>query len=282
MGALTVRDTLKSLGLAASKSRGQNFLKDGNQIRRLVETIIREAGPQARLLEIGPGLGALTAPLLAAGASITAVELDWGLAEHLGSLASLYPGRLKIRRQDILTLDPAEEADSEPLFVCGNLPYNISSPLLFWFLNHRAHFSGACLMLQKELAQRLSAEAGRKAYGRLAAALSLWCQVRQVFELPPDSFFPRPRVDSAVIVLRPWPKPKVADLDPETFGRFTAAAFAARRKTILNNLIPAYGRQAALTALAAEQVEPGLRAEVLRPELLASLALRLEAGRKKD
>ncbi len=282
MAALTVRATLKSLGLAASKSRGQNFLKDENQIRRLVETIMREAGPQARLLEIGPGLGALTAPLLAAGASITAVELDWGLAEHLASLASLYPGRLKIRRQDILTLDPAEEAGPEPLFVCGNLPYNISSPLLFWFLKHRAHFSGACLMLQKELAQRLSAEAGRKAYGRLAAALSLWCQVRQVFELPPDSFFPRPRVDSAVVVLKPWPEPKVARIDPESFGRFTAAAFAARRKTILNNLIPVYGRQAALTALAAEQVEPGLRAEVLRPELLASLALRLEAGRKKD
>ncbi|MDL2227188.1 16S rRNA (adenine(1518)-N(6)/adenine(1519)-N(6))-dimethyltransferase RsmA [Deltaproteobacteria bacterium OttesenSCG-928-M10] len=276
MGNPRVRDTLKDLGLAPSKSRGQNFLKDENHIRRIVDNILQGAGPLPRLLEIGPGLGALTRPLLEAGAAITAVELDRGLAENLGGLAALHKGRLTVIHQDILTVDPAAAAGGSPMFLCGNLPYNISSPVLFWFLRHRRSFSGARLMLQKEMARRLTAGPGSKDYGRLAVALSLWCRVAEALDVPPSAFHPRPKVDSAVVALTPRDPAEEPAVGPEALGRFTAAAFAARRKTILNNLAGAYGREAAQRALAGLDIEPGRRAETLAPSQLAELAVILE------
>ncbi|UQZ88732.1 ribosomal RNA small subunit methyltransferase A [Deltaproteobacteria bacterium Smac51] len=280
-GRPAVRDTLKELGLAPSKSRGQNFLKDENRIAAIVGAIINAAGSTSKLLEIGPGLGALTLPLLASGASVTAVELDRGLAENLSlTAAAEYPGRLNIIHQDILTVEPgplAKEAKA-PLFVCGNLPYNISSPVLFWFLRHRHCFSGAMFMLQKEMADRLAAVPGTKDYGRLTVALGLWCQVAKVMSVPPSAFHPRPRVESVIISLRPRQDDEAADItvSPEALGRFTAAAFAARRKTIFNNLSKVYGRDQATAALETNSIEPGLRAETLSPRQLAALAGCLE------
>ncbi len=275
MGGPNVRDTLKNLGLAATKSRGQNFLKDENQVRRLVAAILRESGGGPDFLEIGPGLGALTRPLLEAGAGILAVELDRGLAENLQGLAEQHPRRLTVRCRDILTVN-GDDLAGGPRFVCGNLPYNISSPALFWFLAHRRHFTGAVFMLQKEMAQRLTAGPGSKDYGRLAVALNLWCRVKGLFTVPPSAFHPRPNVESAVValsVVRPEEEPAVS---PEALGRFTAAAFAARRKTIFNNLAKVYGRPAAASALAGLGLDPGLRAEVFDPPTLAALATILE------
>lgn len=273
-----VRDTLKDLGLAPSKSRGQNFLKDENHIRRIVNSILQGAGPALRLLEIGPGLGALTRPLLEAGATVTAVELDRGLAENLGDLAALHSGRLKVLHRDILTVDPASLAGDSPMFLCGNLPYNISSPVLFWFLRYRRFFSGARLMLQKEMARRLTAGPGSKDYGRLAVALSLWCRVAEDLEVPPSAFHPRPKVDSAVVALIPRDPAEEPAVSPEALGRFTAAAFAARRQTILNNLTRAYGREAAEKALAGLNLDPGWRPETLTPAALAALGTILEGS----
>ena len=272
-----IKDQLKDLGLAASKSRGQNFLKDDQQIRRIVNAILAEAGPSPELMEIGPGLGALTKPLLAAGAMIRAVELDRGLAENLGELAPTLPGgeRLTVLHRDILTLTEDDLAAEKPLFLCGNLPYNISSPVLFWLLTHRRRFAGAVFMLQKEMARRLTAGPGNKDYGRLTVALGLWFRVTELLEVPPSAFHPRPQVDSAVIALRPAPRDQEPDIDPETLGRFTAVAFAARRKTLLNNLAKAYGRERSLAALDSLGLSPGLRPEVLAPHSLAALAILL-------
>jgi 16S rRNA (adenine1518-N6/adenine1519-N6)-dimethyltransferase len=266
-----VRDKLKTLGCRPAKSRGQNFLKDHGVILRLTGIIMAEAGGE-KLFEIGPGLGALTRPLLDAGAEILAVELDRGLAENLQSEAR--PGLMVLNR-DILTLDPAEF--SGPRFLFGNLPYNISSPALFWFLRHRRSFSGALFMLQKELADRLTAAPGNKAYGRLSVALGLWCRMEYIMAVPGAAFHPRPRVTSAVVKFRPVPPEAEPPVTPETLGRFTLAAFGARRQNLLNNLARAYGREQAARVLASFGLAPSLRAETLAPPTLAALALALES-----
>ncbi len=279
MTAPLIRDTLKELGLAASKSRGQNFLKDEQVVARLVGAILAAAGPTADILEIGPGLGALTRPLLEAGARVRAVELDRGLADHLShTLAVKYPERLTIIHRDILSLTAADLASERPFHLCGNLPYNISSPVLFWFLEHRRFFSGAVFMLQKEMARRLTAKPGTRDYGRLAVALNLWCRIDDVMTVPPSAFHPRPQVDSAVVALTPVPEAEEPTITPETLGRFTAAAFAARRKTLFNNLLKPYGRDRTIAALASLGLDPSLRAEVLPPPTLATLAALLHQG----
>ena len=272
-----VRDTLKDLGLAASKSRGQNFLKDEKQIARVVATILRGAGSR-KIMEIGPGLGALTRPLLEAGSEVNAVELDRGLAENLAeSLAVNYPGQLNVLHRDILTIGKNDLSGlAPPLHLCGNLPYNISSPVLFWFLNLRSFFTGATFMLQKEMARRLNTEAGTKDYGRLTVALSLWFRIKIELDVPPSAFHPRPKVDSTVISLSPRPEIEEPPIEPEALGRFTAAAFAARRKTIFNNLSRVYGRPQTEAALSGLNLAPSLRAESLGPQTLAALAVILE------
>ncbi len=275
-----IRETLKDLGLAAAKSRGQNFLKDQNQIGRIIQAILEAAGENREMLEIGPGLGALTGPLLAAGARVLAVELDRGLAGNLSRLEREYPGRLTVLHRDVLTLGPEDLEPADQRYLCGNLPYNISSQVLFWFLDLRGHFSGATFMLQKEMAQRLCAPAGHKDYGRLAAALALWFRVDKVLDVPPSAFHPRPKVDSSVVTLRPRPAEELTDIEPALFSRFTAVAFAARRKTLFNNLARVYGREKSQAALAALELPPQVRAESLTPASLASLAKILASSTK--
>lgn len=274
-----IKETLKELGLAASKSRGQNFLQDPNYIRRIVEAMDQVAPTGATIVEIGPGLGALTWPLLATGRPVLAVELDRGLAENL-TLQAPNPehlSRLTILHQDILTVTETELPPNSPALplLGGNLPYNISSPVLFWFLALRHRFAAAVFMLQKEMARRLVATPGQRDYGRLAAALGLWFKVEYLFTVSPTAFHPRPKVDSAVVALTTatGPTPVVS---PKNFSRLTAAAFASPRKTILNNLTRAYGRPRTEKALNSLNIEPGLRPGVLPPSTLAELAIFLE------
>lgn len=276
-----VRDTLKALGLASSKSRGQNFLKDDNVIAAIVAAIRGTAGDCRDFLEIGPGLGALTLPLVESGVSVTAVEFDRGLAENLAGIAvAEYPQRLDVIHQDALAFDPGPLAAARGgrLFVCGNLPYNISSPILLWFIRHLASFSGAVFMLQREMAERLAAVPGTKDYGRLTAALTLWCRVEKLMAVPPSAFHPRPGVESLIITVLPRPLEETRGIgvSPEVLGRFTAAAFAARRKTIFNNLCKIYGREQTLAALKTHGIKPCLRAETLSPATLAALAGSME------
>ncbi|MDR1043543.1 MAG: 16S rRNA (adenine(1518)-N(6)/adenine(1519)-N(6))-dimethyltransferase RsmA [Candidatus Adiutrix sp.] len=273
---MLIKETLKELGLAPAKSRGQNFLKAENQIERICRAVLEAAGERPELMEIGPGLGALTRPLLAAGAKITAVELDKGLAGNLHKLAEAYPGRLTVLHRDILSLGHDDFSAAEPIHLYGNLPYNISSPVILWFLAFRRFFGGATFMLQKEMARRLAARPGGRDYGRLSVVVSLFCEVKPLMEVPPSAFHPRPQVDSLVLALKLRPPERAAAIDPGHLGRLTAAVFAARRKTVFNNLSRAYGREKAGSALADLKIDPGLRAETLEPGVLAALAEILE------
>jgi 16S rRNA (adenine1518-N6/adenine1519-N6)-dimethyltransferase len=227
------------------------------------------------IVEIGPGLGALTRPLLSLGASVAAVELDRGLAAALREWPEARPGGpLNVVEADALALDLARDLGPGPHLVCGNLPYNISSPLILWLLSQLQAAPKAVFTLQKEMAERLSAKPGSRDYGRLTVAASLRCQVEALMEIGPEAFRPRPKVASQVIRLSAKPGPEV--VSAEALGRLTAAAFHARRKTILNNLSGSYGRERAAAALAAAGVAPDLRPETISPETLAALALDLE------
>jgi 16S rRNA (adenine1518-N6/adenine1519-N6)-dimethyltransferase len=233
---------------------------------------ILEKSPDRRIVEIGPGLGALTKPLLSRGALVTAIELDRGLAAQLNTWPEAADGRLKILEADVLTVDLKKALGTDPVLICGNIPYNISSPVLFWFMNHSD--SQGVFTIQKEMAQRLSAQPGSRSYGRLSVAVSLWYSIEVPFNIPPSAFQPRPKVDSSVI----WLSPKISGpaVTRPALGRLTAAAFHARRKTIFNNLLAAYGRKRTEDALEVLKIEPSARAETLEPDLLACLAHLLE------
>ncbi|MDR1677205.1 MAG: 16S rRNA (adenine(1518)-N(6)/adenine(1519)-N(6))-dimethyltransferase RsmA [Deltaproteobacteria bacterium] len=290
---------LSQLGLAPSKARGQNFIQDPNIARKIVEAIRLEitdlkaiasvataqgatepevnqlAGGQVEIIEIGPGLGGLTKLILQHGLSVTAVELDRGLAENLRSWPEVKDEKLVVLNQDILTLNLAQDLGLKKCLVCGNLPYNLSTPILFWFMGQAQVAGRGLFMLQKEMAQRLAAKVGSRSYGRLSVAVSLWYEVKVVLDIPPTAFQPKPKVFSSLVSLKLKGEPPSSE-ERSALGRLTAAAFLARRKTILNNLSAGYGRNKALMALEELKIDPGQRPETIEPQRLAKLATILE------
>ena len=229
----------------------------------------------AGLASIGSETGSLGSELAAPGSDSVAFDSDSaGAGLALGS-----------RGADSASFGPDLAAPSlgaakpGPLLVCGNLPYNISTPLLFWYMAQAEVAPKAVFMLQKEMAERLVAKPGGRDYGRLTVAASLWHEVRMVMDVPPEAFRPRPKVHSRVITLTL--KESAPVVSRVAVGRFTAAAFHARRKTVMNNLSARYGREAASMALSRAEVDPGARPETLAPEVLASLAAILEEPRRK-
>ncbi len=227
-------------GLAAHKDLGQNFLADPSVARAIVRAA--GLGPGHRVLEIGPGLGALTQPLLENGCLVTAVELDRGLADLLeAELLPLFPDRLSIIRSDILKVDlPALAAEKGgPLHVVSNLPYQISSPVLVRLVEARQAVADAVLMFQSELAERLTAGPGGRDYGRLSVLLGYYAGLTRLLELGPEVFYPRPKVRSTVLGLRFKASPEPALESDARFRQVVAAAFSRRRKTLRN--APALG-----------------------------------------
>jgi 16S rRNA (adenine1518-N6/adenine1519-N6)-dimethyltransferase len=293
------RKHLSILGLAPSRARGQNFLKDPNIAGKIADWVVNLAqiepaagpaigGPRIatttpgelerrglEVVEIGPGLGALTGQILKRGLPLTAVELDRGLAEALRLWPEALDQRLRVVSQDILTVDLGRDFGPKPTLVCGNIPYNLSTPILFWFMDQAPIAQIGLFTLQKEMAQRLAAQAGSRDYGRLTVAVSLWYEIQAVLNIPPSAFSPKPKVDSALVYLRLKTDPPSASWRASV-GRLTRAAFAARRKTIINNLTAQYGRPKAEEALSSLSLEPTLRAERLEPQVLAELARILE------
>ena len=268
---------LKAHGLMATKKRGQNYLTQPPT----AEAIAAHAGiaPGDTVLEIGAGLGALTLPLAAKAKRVIALEVDRGVFAALQQvLATAGAANVEARLADALRLDweaLAAEVDG-PLVVVGNLPYSISSPLLFDLLEHRALWKGATLMLQKELAVRLASGPGGKDWGRLSVLVRMWCEVRPGQEVGPGQFFPRPAVASAVVHLAPRPAP-AGELGPggEAFlSRAVKAAFSQRRKTLANSLAGGLQlpREAALALLETAAIEPTRRAETLSLNEFAALA----------
>ncbi|MBJ3761709.1 16S rRNA (adenine(1518)-N(6)/adenine(1519)-N(6))-dimethyltransferase RsmA [Maribius pontilimi] len=231
-----LRAVIAEHGLSAKKSLGQNFLLDLN----LTAKIARQAGDLTRcdVLEIGPGPGGLTRGLLAEGARrVLAVEKDARCLPALAQIADAYPGRLDILNADALQLNPTAHL-TPPIRVVANLPYNVGTELLTRWLDpvHWPPFwTSLTLMFQKEVAQRIVAGPGSKAYGRLAI-LSQWrSDARIVMELPPEAFTPPPKIRSAVVHLTALPEPRFPAPAPTLF-RVTAAAFNQRRKMLRASL----------------------------------------------
>lgn len=238
------------------KRFGQHFLHDGQVIDRLVRAIAPQSGDQ--LLEIGPGEGVLTRPLVAAGAAVTVIELDRDLAATLFDRLGQPPG-LKIIQADILDVDLSALADGRSLRVVGNLPYNISTPILFHLFDHLPAITDMHFMLQKEVVDRLVAAPGSRDYGRLSVMAGFFCDREWLFDVPPDAFRPPPRVMSAIVRLRPRSmNPAESALLPK-LDQVVRHAFSQRRKTLRNSLRPVLDESEMVSA----GVDPGLRAERL-------------------
>lgn len=221
-------------GHKARKRFGQNFLNDDSVIEGIVRAIAPKEGDN--LLEIGPGLGAITEPVAERTDKLNVVELDKDLAERL--VTHPFIGKkLTIFQADALQFDFTQVMDSErKLKVFGNLPYNISTPLLFHLYEFLDGIENMHFMLQKEVVNRMCAAPNSKAYGRLSIMTQYYCKTIPVIEVPPTAFVPPPKVDSAVIRLIPKDKALRTQATPKTLNRVCLEAFNQRRKTLRNSL----------------------------------------------
>lgn len=214
----------------AKKRFGQNFLHD----QRIIENICQAIHCKAtdHLVEIGPGKAALTEKLLTAK-QLDIIEIDNDLIPHLSALANQYPN-LVLHHQDALKVDYASFGNN--LRIVGNLPYNISTPLLFHLLHYKQCITDMHFMLQKEVVERICAEPNSKCYGRLSIMMQYHCQCTLLFTVPPTAFTPQPKVESAIIRLLPYDKPPFQVHDYSYFEKLVTQAFSQRRKTIKNTL----------------------------------------------
>jgi 16S rRNA (adenine1518-N6/adenine1519-N6)-dimethyltransferase len=240
----------------ARKRFGQHFLHDRNIIDRILRALNPEPGE--KLIEIGPGQGALTLPLLKVCQRLTAIELDRDLIPILQRAAGPI-GELEIINADILEFELESLAATGKFRVVGNLPYNISTPLMFHLLDSVGRIEDMHFMVQKEVAQRIVAATGDAHYGRLSIMLQNLCQCDYLFEVGPECFRPPPRVDSAVIRMTPLDTPAYDVGDQARFSKIVQLAFGQRRKTIANSLKSQFTREGIIAC----DIDPGLRAENL-------------------
>lgn len=239
----------------AKKSLGQHFLHERGYIERIVLAV--DPKPGDRLVEIGPGQGAITLPLLRRHGSLTVIEFDRDLIAPL-TRAAEGVGELTLVHRDVLAVDLGRLAgDAGPIRLVGNLPYNISTPILFHALRHADAIVDMHFMLQKEVVERMAAAPGGKVYGRLSVMLQAWCEVTPLFTVPPGAFRPPPKVDSAVVRLVPRPAGEVGIRDPARFAAILRSAFGQRRKTLRNALAGV----CETAAIEAAGIRPEARAE---------------------
>lgn len=249
------------------KRFGQHFLHDPGVIARIVAAIAPE--PSDRMVEIGPGLGAITVPLLARLQELHAVEIDRDAIRHLRELTNDDP-RLQIHSADVLKFSFASIYEGQKLRLVGNLPYNISTPLLFHLIAQRERILDMHFMLQKEVVDRMAAAPGSEHYGRLTAMLTPWLRVQPLFDIGPGAFRPPPRVISTIVRLTPHDSP-LQIAEPRHYASVVAAAFSQRRKTLRNSLKPLLDAE----EIVAAGVDPTLRAEVISPSGFAALSAQL-------
>tara|TARA_B100000780_G_C21102537_1_gene444992 strand:- start:517 stop:1356 length:840 start_codon:yes stop_codon:yes gene_type:complete len=229
----------------ARKRFGQNFLNDQGIIRHVVACIRPKL--DQRIIEIGPGLGAITEHLLASAGQLDVVELDRDLLPHLRIAFASYGHKLRIHEADALQFDFSSlnsnllnthpiNSEKQLLRIVGNLPYNISTPLIFHLLSYTNLIADMHFMLQKEVMLRLAAGAGTNNYGRLSIMAQYFCRVDSLFEVPPEAFDPRPKVDSAIVRMAPYTKLPHTAHDFKHFEQIVKSGFSQRRKTLRNNL----------------------------------------------
>jgi 16S rRNA (adenine1518-N6/adenine1519-N6)-dimethyltransferase len=260
---------LKTLEQRARRRFGQHFLHRTDLVARMVRGA--RIGSGDRVVEIGPGLGILTAELLRAGADLTAVELDRDLAEFI---RETYPS-VRLVEADAAKVNWAELCPGSGWKVVANLPYNVGTGILLDLLDFRAHFTSVTVMLQREVVLRLVAEPGNKAYGAITVCAKARADMRFLLPVPPGAFHPPPKVESAVVLAELYDEPKCGPAGLEAFDRTVRAAFSQRRKTLLNALGPAFGRERAAAGLEAAGIDPGKRAEQLSLSDYAGLAAAL-------
>ena len=260
----------------AKKHLGQNFLHD----TRVIDNIVLAIAPQPGdvIVEIGPGQGALTFPLQKKHGEVTAIEFDRDLHAPLQAAARAH-GNLHLIAGDVLGVDfsalAAQRSDAHgQIRLVGNLPYNLSSPIVFRALDHASAIRDMHFMLQKEVVERMAAGPGSKVYGRLSVMMQAYCSVTPLFIVPPGAFRPAPKVDSAVVRLVPKPRDKVAVTDHPTFASVVRAAFGQRRKTLRNAL----STVADSAAIEAAGLRPDARAEQIEVAGFVRLANQLAAG----
>ena len=245
------------MGHTPRKRFGQNFLRDES----VIEAIARSVAPidSDHLVEIGPGEGALTQALIGSGCRLDAVELDRDLRTRLLAAFSTYPG-FTLHSADALNFDFAALASGDTsLRVVGNLPYNISTPLIFKLLEQGEVIADMHFMLQLEVVERLAASPGSKDWGRLGVMAQFQCEVEQLFEVPPEAFYPPPKVQSAVVRLTPHSEPPFPDVDRASLSAIVTQAFSQRRKTLRNN----FKGTLEDSDFEALKIDPSARAETL-------------------
>ncbi|MBR9828586.1 MAG: 16S rRNA (adenine(1518)-N(6)/adenine(1519)-N(6))-dimethyltransferase RsmA [Oceanospirillales bacterium] len=249
----------KPVGHKARKRFGQNFLHDQGVIGRIIRAISPK--PTQHMVEIGPGLGALTEELLSAcDGHLDAVELDRDLVPILRTQFFRYADTFAIHEADALKFDFASlKQDERPLRIVGNLPYNISTPLIFHLLSFNGLIHDMHFMLQKEVVDRLAAGPGDNHYGRLGIMAQYYCRVEPLFIVPPEAFSPAPKVDSAIVRLVPYTEPPIPAKDVRQLQNVVRTAFGQRRKTLRNNLKPLIDAE----RLQQLGIDPGLRPERL-------------------
>lgn len=253
------------------KNLGQHFLADRTYIDQIVMAVNPKAGD--RLVEIGPGQGAITFPLLKKQGELTVIEFDRDLITPLME-ASEGVGRLTIIHKDVLQVDFSKLAGDEgPLRLVGNLPYNISSPILFHALEHAGAVRDMHFMLQKEVVDRMASEPGTKVYGRLSVMLQAYCTVTSLFDVSPGAFRPPPKVDSSVVRLVPKPEADIGIADRALFEHVVRDAFGQRRKTLRNAL----SQLCTGADIEAAGLRPDARAEQLHVAEFVRLAAHLGA-----
>lgn len=276
---IRTRAILEKYGFSFKKSLGQNFLIDTNILRRIVD--FAGLTESSGAIEIGPGIGALTEQLARAAKKVVAFEIDQRLLPILAETLAPYEN-VKVIHQDVLEADVpnvinAEFAEINDLMVVANLPYYVTTPIIMKILEDHLPIRGIVVMLQKEVADRISAKPGTKEYGSLSIAVQYYTEAETVMIVPKTVFVPQPNVDSAVIRLTRRERPAVSVEDEEFFFQVTRASFSQRRKTILNNLTSQLPngkakKEEILQALENSGIEPSRRGETLSLEEFGRLS----------
>lgn len=251
--------------MRARKRFGQNFLVDTQVVEQILSAV--SAQPSDHVVEIGPGHGAITTGLAASGARLTLIEIDRDLiAGLIAGVVCRDPDRITLINQDVLTVDFRQLTG--PLRIVGNLPYNISTPVLFQLLDATDWIQDIHVMLQKEVVQRITAVAGDPAYGRLGVMISAVADTEALIDVPPESFQPAPKVDSGVVRIRPNAARRAAIVNIEHLGWLVRTAFHQRRKTLRNNLKGFVSAE----LFGSLGIDPGARPETLPVESFITLS----------
>lgn len=281
---IRTQEIMAKYGLKVKKSLGQNFLIDPNILRKIVGQA--NLTKESAAIEIGPGIGALTEHLARDAGKVLAFEIDQRLLPVLEDTLSPYDN-ISIVHSDVLKADVLAEIEKElagyeDIMVVANLPYYVTTPIIMKLLLEKLPIRGLVVMLQKEVAERITAKPGSKAYGSLSIAIQYYTEAEMALTVPKTVFLPQPNVDSAVIRMTKRPEPQVRVIDEDFFFTVTRGSFVQRRKTILNNLQSAMPlgkekKEFILKALEEAGIEPSRRGETLTIKEFGLLADKLYA-----